>query len=564
MNLDLGMNGDFCLRLTFTLLHFLWQGVAIALLALSARAPVRRILWLIKGHGTLESLRPRYIRPIGTALLLVLMGSLIAFRIGAQDEGSGGVLAASPVGSAEKDSGNTPADAESTQTTSTNNTPTFGPERTMTVGGDNTTSDTFIDLDGGRLFTAPPEARQELEANSVFWREDEFNLSPQWPKTFQWIRENGIDAVYHYYGDLPGSANRHRSLLRFLFAMYLYQHDPAAAERLWNDPALLLETLRQRERLHAGERSSFMEMPVVGPRTEGESICPFRTPDGGLGILRVQSPPEGAPQAAIIRYKMLRGVSPEVTHEAAAIPEIRITLFPEAGVYRPSEQLRLQIEFYMRTATRIDASTLGLEIRSADARHTVRLLPLNPTGGRVSFIAAGRQRVGDPNYSLQSFPAGEYLVAATRNGTRCSNVGRFRVDPQFNPKNAPTLELVPLPKDQWSQSFLVGLRAVGPEATDPELIDSNILFPNLIIDGVEHRAGSVDYSGPNLPLKPGQREARIIELARYVPRIDSSREHTVFVKIGDRVSSEVTIPASDTLERLWDAVPVAVETHRVD
>ena len=41
MTLETIFNPEFCVRLTWTLLHFLWQGVAVALLALVTNALLR-------------------------------------------------------------------------------------------------------------------------------------------------------------------------------------------------------------------------------------------------------------------------------------------------------------------------------------------------------------------------------------------------------------------------------------------------------------------------------------------------------------------------------------------
>ena len=63
MNLSLILNPDFCLRLTLTLLHFLWQGVAIALLAFAAaaltrRAPAAARYWILVAALMLMALCP--------------------------------------------------------------------------------------------------------------------------------------------------------------------------------------------------------------------------------------------------------------------------------------------------------------------------------------------------------------------------------------------------------------------------------------------------------------------------------------------------------------------------
>ena len=177
---------------------------------------------------------------------------------------------------------------------------------------------------------------------------------------------------------------------------------------------------------------------------------------------------------------------------------------------------------------------------------------------RVAKVALAESRFLPYNLTEQQtrgigpLPDGDYLVAFSRGGRRCSNVALFRLNSTYDPAKEPTLSLVPLPLEAWQDLPLLGIRAVGPMPIDPLLTNDKVPFPKLVVDGEERDLTTIKWVGLVGPIPAGQQEVRVLDLGHYQPAIDLGRTHTAKAVVGKYESAEVRIPSDDVLGRQWD------------
>ena len=252
--------------------------------------------------------------------------------------------------------------------------------------------------------------------------------------------------------------------------------------------------------------------------------------------------------------------------EAAARP-VWITLLSLTPVKSMAEW-RAEWRARALQEEKLDPGLVELEIRTADnEKRVARLrdvirLPENMANKRgLSIRARGRAELGERTLrTMDELPDGEYLMAVSVDAVRCSNVAPLRIDSEFDPRNEPTLRLVPLPLGPGQELPYVGLVATGPDPMDPEFTNMAVAFPALVVDDVERRLEAMVWNGPVAPLRPGQRNQQMIDLALYTPEIAPKPQYRVKARVGKYESAPVTIPAEDPLGRLWDVgAPVAGE-----
>jgi hypothetical protein len=239
-----------------------------------------------------------------------------------------------------------------------------------------------------------------------------------------------------------------------------------------------------------------------------------------------------------------------LTVKSSAAGGVWITLLPRSPIRSMAEYHQALLTTDVQTPERtmsVPFPARDLEIRRAvDQQRVARVtlaeskfLPYNLTEQQTRGIGP--------------LPDGDYLVAFSRNGRRCSNVARLKLDSRYDPNKEPTLSLVPLPLEAWQDLPLLGIRAVGPTPIDPLLTNDKVPFPKLVVDGEQRDLTAIKWVGPVGPVQPGQQEVRILDLGHYQPAIDLGRTHTVKALVGKYESGEVRIPADDVLGRQWDA-----------
>ncbi|MHC4476351.1 MAG: HEAT repeat domain-containing protein, partial [Planctomycetota bacterium] len=245
------------------------------------------------------------------------------------------------------------------------------------------------------------------------------------------------------------------------------------------------------------------------------------------------------------------------TANGSAAP-VWISLLPRSPI-RSAEEIHLYFWSSSLTAGEPNITSFELEIRSAkDNIRMARIdcknmLVVHTNKGKVLRWQMYRDRLRENMVRrIQPLEDGEYLMAIYVNGVRCSNVGKFTVDSDFDGSTEPTLQLVPLTPAPGKKPELLGLRAVGPKPMDPELTNYALHLPELIVDGVSRKITASSWSGPVYPLRPGQQHEEILRLLGYRPAIDLSREHTVKAIVGKYESASVRIAPDYSLELAWD------------
>jgi hypothetical protein len=194
-----------------------------------------------------------------------------------------------------------------------------------------------------------------------------------------------------------------------------------------------------------------------------------------------------------------------------------------------------------------------LEIRQAASQKRVALVPL----------AGALREMGRPDAEqvrrIGNLPDGEYAVALVAAGKRCSNVARVVIDSKFDPAKLPALQLVPTLLVPGGGQLHVAVVGTGRTPVDPEFTNASILWPVLIVDGVERKfTGPMAIHMPVGPLQSGQRDQRWLQLDGYEPKIDPAASHTIAAKVGKYESAPVTVPADGSLDAAWDKTTAAL------
>jgi len=202
---------------------------------------------------------------------------------------------------------------------------------------------------------------------------------------------------------------------------------------------------------------------------------------------------------------------------------------------------------------------IELEVRTADNTRQVARVPriIHPgiyPGNVLKLGGIGGDKLSDAQKLwMGELPDGEYLAAVMIDGKRVSNVARFVVDKDFDPKKEPTLALTPLPLAPGQTTPCLGITVVGPDPADPVLDYMHIFYPGLVVDGILHEAHPGGWAGANEVIKPGQRYLHLLTNLDLYKIGNPSGTHRVKAVIGEHESAEVTIPAGNDLDRLWDA-----------
>ncbi|MFC1601188.1 M56 family metallopeptidase [Candidatus Sumerlaeota bacterium] len=260
---------------------------------------------------------------------------------------------------------------------------------------------------------------------------------------------------------------------------------------------------------------------------------------------------EGSWKGALVTGKrevmIARPIAPS-TGEPAAVP-----------AKAPAAWATLFVKSPIRSVKEYEHVLLGdklvsceLEIRSAKDNRVVLKSP------RASLARKGGLTEAELR-QLASLPDGEYLVALTVDGARCSNVATFKLAADFDPVQHPTLTVTALDPPPGQQLPLLGLRAIGPTPEDPKLLHTSVAFPVVTIDGVDHSASTMKWAGPDGPLRSGETRLQILDLEHFAPPIKPGR-HTIKIKVGKYESAPITVAADWPLARQWDAQSPAVKS----
>lgn len=217
-------------------------------------------------------------------------------------------------------------------------------------------------------------------------------------------------------------------------------------------------------------------------------------------------------------------------------------------------------------------SPMEMEIRSASDQSRVGRFEIGTRSYDKIHGWSGSGHISQRvRRDIGALPEGDYLVALYLDGERCSNVGRFTIDSDFDPADAPVLEIVAIEPGPYrirkrrgpvgkTEDFSstephrpLGLRVVPPADEGVEIVLPDVFFPELVVDGEVRRVLSITYVGPSGPLNPNQRVETIVDLNNYAPAISESGEHEIRVRYLDYTSASITYPPQFEFAASWDA-----------
>ena len=144
-----------------------------------------------------------------------------------------------------------------------------------------------------------------------------------------------------------------------------------------------------------------------------------------------------------------------------------------------------------------------------------------------------------------------YLIAATREGVRCSNVVKVAIGPNHVSGHRPVLEAVALPPNPMRSAPYLGLRGVGPTPAGPDHRAIYIAFQTVVIDGIEHRRTPFGGIGSAGRLEEGKASAVLLDLGLYTPQIDLETAGSLLVRVGKYESKAVNPVFEDPLAGQW-------------
>ncbi len=155
---------------------------------------------------------------------------------------------------------------------------------------------------------------------------------------------------------------------------------------------------------------------------------------------------------------------------------------------------------------------------------------------------------------LANAAPGEYRLALSLNGVRCSNVISFIIDPEFDTGKAPTFEIKSLEPHPFGKLASPVLYVIGPDS-------KNVKFGNRLpgslpieIDGIERRRRIMIMHGIYQTLPVGHRSLGIIPVDQYSPKVAPSAKHVFLFRSQGYESKPFELdPADHPLNREWDA-----------
>ena len=232
---------------------------------------------------------------------------------------------------------------------------------------------------------------------------------------------------------------------------------------------------------------------------------------------------------------------PMANDRRRAISAPWISIAPEQETITAIKDLKL---LYFAINLGRDATRRGeLEIRTADQRRVARfphnLVISEEPAPDVETIRPGRRELdSDQLRRIGQLADGDYLLAWLVGGRRMSNVLRFRIKKDFDPRAEPLLRLVEIEPGPQENSPLVVVRAYRHKPGDPAPLASEVAWATLNIDGRDYLRMNRAWSGPDEPLSVGGCYAYILRLSDYMQPPRSVKPHRLFAKAGPQEAAK--------------------------
>jgi len=220
-----------------------------------------------------------------------------------------------------------------------------------------------------------------------------------------------------------------------------------------------------------------------------------------------------------------------------------ITIAPRQETIASIEDLRI---LYYGLNLPIAVGRSGTwEIRTADQR-TIATVPVRltittePTEGVRNIWSGARGLDKEELKRIGQLPDGEYRLAWKMGGKRLSNVMRFRIKKDYEPREEPLLSLKEIASPPGEIPFLI-IRAYRHNQRDPAPRASEVAYATLNVDGRDLFANSREWAGTDYPLKVGRSYAYLVNLNRYADEkgagkkyIQLGRKHVISAKAGPK------------------------------
>jgi len=425
----------------------------------------------------------------------------------------------------------------------------FGPVVERIVRAPSAKSDTFLDLEAGKLFAhddsnGPNEPTMSKELSQIYRRA-------------RWAKGSGADLC------LPpdGRFGKDVTGLVGLDMRMLPTNEPF--DRL---------TPRDAAKALAG-RDYYMLNDMQCAVGELPATFLVETREGHLGVVQVAGVRDNPP-GLMVRYRM----APAPVDFGLEEP-LWITLAPSEPTVKSLREL--QVLAKVRSLNQEAGRSGEWEIRTTDNTRRVARLPyrwsiqpdqLLPDGKR---ILGGRNRKGrfDLDESqlrrVGAMEKGDYLLAWYVAGQRCSNVMAFRIDPACDPGTLSLLELAEIETGPDRGLPVLVLRARRHAEKNPAPLASDVAHATLNVDGRDRTLGSFLWTGPDGPLRVGDHYTYLLDLKWWTwdPKlkqaatpIDPNKTHVIFAKVGrDKVQQTppIRLTYARTLGEAWDlATPI--------
>ncbi len=133
--------------------------------------------------------------------------------------------------------------------------------------------------------------------------------------------------------------------------------------------------------------------------------------------------------------------------------------------------------------------------------------------------------------SLNRLGAGNFECAFLRNGARCSNVVRIKIEPGDQSASEPVLRVVPIQMIGENHVTHLGVWVVPPKKPDSRITNYSLHGDIiLVVDGIEYERHCI-WDGMVAPLKLGRGYGAILELKEFRPKIPAKTKCKVQVKM---------------------------------
>ena len=233
-------------------------------------------------------------------------------------------------------------------------------------------------------------------------------------------------------------------------------------------------------------------------------------------------------------------------------------------------------QFCLHTSMRIyplDTKTRQIPVRSwefavrslSDPAKKLRFeykCPVNNGYIGLQFLGSIGMFTAEQVKQLEKLGEGRFECAIILNWVRHSNVVRLKIDHAYTPTNEPAIRLVAIQPMTGDHVTQLGIWFV-PQHADPHLTQQ-VFWQGLTlgIDGVEHRIGTLLFSGSILPLPSGESFQEILPLDGFQPPVPPNRSYKVQAKLLDYQSAVTTIYYDPAIGSAFDNAFKTVVTRQ--